>query len=324
MKIKENALLLSTDSLPNYWLDLVFSIAKSVGFDWIDLAMWKWFDAWDEDYVQKLALDHDIPVYVIQTSSKLNQRELDKALDICSTTNADTICINAPKITDFKAYDFISANLKQYKGTNPDIHFTIINPKDSKFFALLPEYRFNNIIDIVRKYDAFVWLDVYNMDIDSFENDLTRKIDDYIPYISVIYLSDKTKDNKSRLIPWDGTLDLQTFLRRLKKWWYRRPISVKIDFKPTDLANRDKLKKYLKKVKMYYDKYFMEADLSDGDLLLDEKPTIKMEVPLDVEDQNNEQQQKNDDFNQKTEDDHLNNDKEKILKEKSEEEKDRE
>jgi hypothetical protein len=31
---------------------------------------------------------------------------------------------------------------------------------------------------------------------DSFENEFTRKIDDYAPYISVIYLSDKTKDGK--------------------------------------------------------------------------------------------------------------------------------
>ena len=91
-----------------------------------------------------------MPVYIVQTSAKLNQKELDKALDICQATNCDTICINAPKITDFKAYDFIADNLKTYKDNNPDIHFTIRNPKDSKLFALpIPEYRFSNIIDIV-------------------------------------------------------------------------------------------------------------------------------------------------------------------------------
>jgi hypothetical protein len=98
-----------------------------------------------------------MPVYIVQTSAKLNQKELDKALDLCQATNADTICINAPKITDFKAYDFISDNLKNYKDSNPDIHFTILNPKNSKLFALpIPEYRFSNIIDIVKKYDVYV------------------------------------------------------------------------------------------------------------------------------------------------------------------------
>lgn len=266
MQTKTSPLLLSTDTLPNYWLDLIFSIAKSTWFDGIDLAMRKWFDAWDEEYVQKLSLDHKLPVYIIQTSAKLNQKELDKALDLCQATNADTICVNAPKITDFKAYDFIADNLKSYKDGNPDIHFTILNPKDSKLFALpIPEYRFSNIIDIVKKYDAYVWLDISNIDIDSFENEFTRKIDDYAPYISVIYLSDKSKDWKWHLIPGDWTLDLKTFLKRLKKSGYNRPISVKLDFKPTELGNKDKLKKLLKKVKTFYDKYFLEMDDLDED-----------------------------------------------------------
>jgi len=266
METKTNALLLSTDTLPNYWLDLIFSIAKSIGFDGIDLAMRKWFDAWDEDYVQKLSLEHEMPVYVVQTSAKLNQKELDKALDICQTTNCDTICINAPKITDFKAYDFISGNLKTYKENNPDIHFTIINPKDSKLFALpIPEFRFSNIIDIVKKYDSYIGLDISNIDTDSFENEFTLKIDDYAPYISVIYLSDKTKNGKWHLIPGEWNLDLVQFLKKLKKSWYNRPISIKIDLKPTELANKEKLRKQLKKVKAFYDRYLINIENSDDD-----------------------------------------------------------
>ena len=267
MQTKTSPLLLSTDTLPNYWLDLIFSIAKSAWFDGIDLAMRKWFDAWDEEYVQKLSMDHKLPVYIIQTSAKLNQKELDKALDLCQATNADTICVNAPKITDFKAYDFIAGNLKNYKDSNPDIHFTILNPKDSKLFALpIPEYRFSNIIDIVKKYDAYVWLDISNIDMDSFESEFTRKIDDYAPYISVIYLSDKSKDWKWHLVPGDWSLDLKTFLKRLKKSGYNRPISIKLDFKPTELGNKDKLKKLLKKVKTFYDRYFLEIDDLDGEM----------------------------------------------------------
>ena len=52
---------------------------------------------------------------------------------------------------------FIIDNLKTYKDNNPDIHFTIRNPKDSKLFALpIPEFRFSNIIDIVKKYDCYI------------------------------------------------------------------------------------------------------------------------------------------------------------------------
>lgn len=267
MEKKENALLLSTDTLPNYWLDLIFSIAKTNWFDGIDLAMRKWFDARDEEYVQKLSLQHEMPVYIVQTSAKLNQKELDKALDICQATNCDTICINAPKITDFKAYDFIADNLKTYKDNNPDIHFTIRNPKDSKLFALpIPEYRFSNIIDIVKKYDCYIWLDVSNIDMDSFEDDFTRKIDDFAPYISVIYISDKSKNWKTHLALWDGTLDLKTFFKRLKKSWYSRPMSIKLDFKPTELASKSTLKKQFKKIRSYYDKFFLNLNDEDDEI----------------------------------------------------------
>ena len=272
MERKENALLLSTDTLPNYWLDLIFSIAKNNWFDWIDLAMRKWFDARDEEYVQKLSLDHDLPVYIVQTSSKLNQKELDKALDLCQATNCDTICINAPKITDFKAYDFITDNLKAYKDNNPDIHFTIRNPKDSKLFALpIPEFRFSNIIDIVKKYDCYIWLDISNIDVDIFENEFTRKVDDYAPYISVIYLSDKNKNGKSHLVLWEGTLDIKTFFERLKKSWYSRPMSIKLDFKPTELANKSTLKKQFKKIRAYYDKFFLNINDDDNEDLDESK-----------------------------------------------------
>lgn len=271
MERKENALLLSTDTLPNYWLDLIFSIAKNNWFDWIDLAMRKWFDARDEEYVQKLSLDHNLPVYIVQTSAKLNQKELDKALDLCQATNCDTICINAPKITDFKAYDFITDNLKAYKDNNPDIHFTIRNPKDSKLFALpIPEFRFSNIIDIVKKYDCYIWLDISNIDVDLFENEFTRKVDDYAPYISVIYLSDKNKNGKNHLVLWDGTLDLKTFFKRLKKSWYSRPMSIKLDLKPTELANKSTLKKQFKKIRAYYDKFFLNINNEEDDEDIDE------------------------------------------------------
>ncbi|MDD2537662.1 MAG: sugar phosphate isomerase/epimerase [Candidatus Absconditabacteria bacterium] len=256
---KTNALLLSTDTLPNYGLDMIFSIAKDAGYDGLDLAIWKGFDAWNEDYVQELSFKHNLPVYVIQTSNKLNQKEMDKALDLCAATGADTICINAPKITEFKVYDFISDNLAAYQKDNPDICFTILNPQDSKLLALpIPEYRFSNITDIVKKYSAYVGLDITNMDMDSFEEEFVRKLEDYAPYVSVLYFSDKSKKGVQHLVPGDGDLNLVNFLKKLKKSGYARPVSIKLDFKPQELANREKLVTQLKKAREFYEKYFLD------------------------------------------------------------------
>ena len=70
-------------------------------------------------------------------------------------------------------------------------------------------------------------------------------------------------------------LDLKTFLKRLKKSWYSRPISVKLDFKPTELANKEKLRKQLKKVRMYYDKYFLNMVDDEDDEMFEEKHETK-------------------------------------------------
>ncbi|MEI8008599.1 MAG: hypothetical protein WCI00_04225 [bacterium] len=79
---------------------------------------------------------------------------------------------------------------KEHKG----IHFSIINPEDSSLFALpIPKYRFSNMVEIVKRYLCYIGLDIANLDSDSFESDFLRKIRDFLPYLSVIYFSDKSR-----------------------------------------------------------------------------------------------------------------------------------
>jgi sugar phosphate isomerase/epimerase len=78
--------LISTDSFSNYGLDLIFDLAKDAGFDGIDLAMRKSNDAQNVAYVKKLAIKHELPVKSIQVSDNVNQKELNKALDLCEAT----------------------------------------------------------------------------------------------------------------------------------------------------------------------------------------------------------------------------------------------
>lgn len=43
-------------------------------------------------------------------------------------------------------------------------------------------------------------------------------------------------------------------------------MSIKLDFKPTELASKEKLRKQFKKIKTYYDKFFINLkDLDDDD-----------------------------------------------------------
>jgi len=258
----EKNFLLSTDTLWGVWLDLIFESAKKAWFDGIDLALWKNFDAYNVSYVKKLSEKHDLPVKIIQTSAKLNKKEMEKALDLCEALNVDTITINAPKFFDYRSFNFIKDNIEAYKKANKDISFSIINPLDASFFAVpIPKYHFSNLVEIIKKYGCNLWLDVSWLDEDSFEDDFMRKLEDFVPYISTLYLSDKTKEGKFHVLPGDGTLKLPTLLKKLKKNKYARYFSLKIEISKWDLADADKLDLILKKATKYFEENYTELKL---------------------------------------------------------------
>ena len=254
--------LLSTDTLPWFWLDLVFQFAKDAWFDWLDLAIWKNFDALNIKYVKKLVAKYDFPVKVIQTSPKLNKKEMDKALDLCEALNVDTICINAPKFFDYKTYDFIKDNIEQYKTNNKDIRFSLINARNSRYspFYIIPRYRFINIIEIIKTYWCNLWLDISCMDLDDFEKDFLRKVDQYVPYVSNLYLSDATS-SAYHMVPWEWIMKIPELFRRFKREWYSRFISLKADLSKVDLSDSDKLDLILKKAVSYFQDYYVNAKL---------------------------------------------------------------
>jgi sugar phosphate isomerase/epimerase len=111
-------LLLSTDSLSGYGLDLIFQIASEHGYDGIDLAMWKNFDSWSIDYVTKLTKKYKLPVKVIQISSKVNIKEMNQAVDLAKALGAEVITINSPEIFNIQSYRFLTKHLPSYKAHN--------------------------------------------------------------------------------------------------------------------------------------------------------------------------------------------------------------
>jgi hypothetical protein len=99
-----------------------------------------------------------------------------------------------------KTYRFLVNNLKHYKRHNPRIKFSIINPPKSTVFVLpVPKYYFSNITEIIKKYKNFLALDIANLDEVVLDTIFLRRIANFIPYISVVYLSDKTKTDKPHI-----------------------------------------------------------------------------------------------------------------------------
>jgi hypothetical protein len=102
--------------------------------------------------------------------------------------------MNAPKFFDFKAYNYIIDNIASLRKHNEQIKFGIINPTNSSFYLLpIPEYRFTNLVEIIKKYSCYLGLDISNVSEDALENEFFRKITSFVPHLSAIYFSDKTK-----------------------------------------------------------------------------------------------------------------------------------
>ena len=256
-----NKLLLSSDTLTGYGLDFVFQTAKDLWFDGIDLAMRKNFDSRNSQYVSKLQKDHGIKIYSIQLSDNCNIKELNQAIDLSTQTWCDVITINSPKFFNMSAYRFLDGNLDKFRTTYPNIKFSIINPPKESFFALpIPKFHFSNIIDIIKNYKCYLWLDISNMDIDELENTFLKKIKEFAPYISNIYLSDKNTQWWNHLVLWDGNMKIPSLFKELRANNYQWHFSIKINLDKRDLADMERMNILLGKCKRYFDEYYVNKE----------------------------------------------------------------
>jgi sugar phosphate isomerase/epimerase len=192
-------LLLSTDTLSGYGLDLIFKLAQKIGFDGLDLAIWKNFDAWHNSYVKDLMKEYNIPIKNIQLSRNTNIKEMNQAVDLANDIGATSISINAPGIMNIKTFRFLSSNLPAYKAHNKDLKFSIINPEQTNYLGVIPKFYFSNQAEIIKKYGLYLGLDIANMDEYSLENQFLKKLSVYIPYLTTVYLSDVGRTGETHL-----------------------------------------------------------------------------------------------------------------------------
>ncbi len=244
--------LLSTDSLSWYWLDLIFDTAKELNFDGIDLAMWKNFDAWHIEYVNDLVKKYKMPVKVVQISEHANIKEMNQAIDLGKQLKAEVVTINAPSILNIKSYRFLKGNLPSYKAHNKTVKFSIINPEDKNFLWVIPKFYFSSIVEIIKKYRMYLALDVANVEENILDYQFMKKMPNFIPYLSVVYLSDVWKWWQRHLPLWDWVYKIPTLLKKFKQNEYDWFFSLKLNLSKKDLSDIDKVKVILKKCRMYY------------------------------------------------------------------------
>lgn len=257
----KSPLLLSTDTLSWYWLDLIFQIAKEQNFQGIDLAMRKNFDAWSIEYVKKLIDKYDVSVDVIQTSNRVNIKEMNQAVNLAKEVDAEVITINSPEIFNVKSYRFLKNHLPKYKAHNKSIKFAIINPDDNNYFWIVPKFYFKNMVQIIKKYSMYLWLDIANVDEDTLENQFLRKMGNFIPYLGAVYISDVDKRWNRHLPLWEGSLKLALLLKKFKQFEYNGHFSLKLDLDKKTLADLQKVELVLKKCKVFFNENYVNKEL---------------------------------------------------------------
>ncbi len=258
MGVDKPRIVLSTDTLPGYWLDYIFDTAQQNWFDGIDLAIRKNFDARNSKYVKKLIKTYNLPVNIIQTSVDISAKEVEQALILAQEVWAELVAFNAPWYFNIKSYRLISDGIKDRKKQFPNIKFAIITP-DSSYITLLPgfpKFRFSSIVEIIKRYDALVWLDVSAISDETRETIVLRKLDSIAPYLWVVYASDKSSTGKAHLPLGEGVLAMNTLLQQLAKAKYHWLFSIKLTLAKKDLADADKVSIYLRKSIWYINEYF--------------------------------------------------------------------
>ena len=104
-------------------------------------------------------------------------------------------------------------------------------------------------------------LDIVHLDETTLENDFMRKMPNFIPYISTVYLSDKSKTGTGHIPLGDGELKLPSLLKKFKQFEYAGFFSIKLCLSKSELADMDKIEIILKKCRIYYKEYFQDLKL---------------------------------------------------------------
>lgn len=255
-QVKKPKFLLSTDTLSGYGLDLIFNMAKKLWFDGIDLAMWKNFDAWQQTYVKELIEKYEMPVPVVQTSRKVNLKEMNEAVDLARTIGSEVVSLNAPEFFNVASGRFVKNHLPAYKHHNKEIKFSIINPEKVNYLWIIPKYYFSDMVQIIKKHKTYLALDIAHMEEEVLESQFLRKMANFIPYLSVVYISDVDKHGKKHLPLGEWELKLPLLFKKFKGLEYDGYFSLKLDLSQKVLADMDKVELILKKCRVHFNENY--------------------------------------------------------------------
>lgn len=252
-------LLLSTSSLTGYGLHRIFSFAKKADYVGLDIALGTLnFDLWDEDYIESLVKEFDIPVLSLTAPGRgMSQKKFEKIISMAKRLSVQVITFSPPHITDGKDIQWFKNLLPRVK---QDMHISVcVQNVEPKFlFFVIPEYR-NATLTQIKGVTGDTTLDLLGVD-SSSSMDIIKAQWVLGKSIKNIFFSDKKAMKRGILPGWAGGgisyLPLESFLMKLKTSWYGGYITLKVSPKEMWVWNAERVVQNLEYMRKYYEKHY--------------------------------------------------------------------
>lgn len=244
-------LALHSSSLHKYGLNRIFEFAKEAGYDGIEIQVDKNnFDTQNAEYIKKLSDKFKLPVVALHAPENGTQKSVEHVVDMSIYLKCPVVVITPPKLTDFKFTRWLKKEAPQLR-KKKHIELSLSNTGGKTFLGFLPERAMNNVTDL-KKFGR-VSLDTSMTS--SKKQDLIRFYEHIKKLVSHVHLSN-VRRRKEYSLPNEGTLPLESFLKKLKDSDYKGAISIRVKPSELEAGDDEKVIRKLKKVKAFVDEYY--------------------------------------------------------------------
>ena len=243
---------LHTNSLHKYGLNRIFEFAKAAGYDGIEINVDKNnFDTQNAEYIKKLSEEYGLPILALHSPSNGTSQSVEHVVEMAAYLKCPVVVITPPKLLDFKFTNWLKKKTPVLR-KKKHVQIALINAPGKTVLGFLPERAMNSISDM--KKFGMAALDTSSAASKKWGN--LMSVYDHLKKLLVhVHLSNINK-HKNYALPNEGTLPLESFLKKLKASDYQGAISIRV--RPTELSAGDdeKVIAKLKKAKEFIDEYY--------------------------------------------------------------------
>ncbi len=243
---------LHTQSLQRYGLNRIFAFAKEAGYEGIEIGVDKDdYDTQNAQYIERLSKENALPVIALHCPADSGSKSVKHVVDMAVYLGCPTVVVTPPKFLDFKFTNWLKKEAPVLKKKH-DIQIALVNTPGKNVFGFLPEHALNTISDLKRF--GTVALDC-SSSVSRKWGDLMETYGHFRKLVVHVHLSN-IHHYKPYSLPNEGSLPLESFLRKLCINDYQGFLSLRV--RPSELGagEDEKVVERLRKAKSFVEEFY--------------------------------------------------------------------